>query len=155
ILRDPGRCTYVREEAGKILLGFFEPAGAPWAVDGIPDAFCFDEIAPDWDRMAPWIEQGMQRVPVLLETGIRKLFCGPESFTPDPTYLMGPAPNIANLFVACGFNSLGVLPAGGAGHVMAQWITDGVQPIDIWDVDVRRIQPVQNNRDYVVDRATE
>lgn len=155
ILRDPGRSCYVREETGKILLGFFEPVGKPWALDGIPRDFCFDEIQPDWERMEPWIERGMQRVPVLLETGIRKFFCGPESFTPDHNYLMGRVPYRRNLFVACGFNSLGVVSAGGAGDVMARWINDGVQPIDVWDVDVRRVHPVHNNRSYVLDRAAE
>lgn len=155
ILRDPGRCAYAREEAGKIMLGFFEPGAAPWGVDGIPENFCFDEIQPDWERMEPHIERGMQRLPILLETGIRQFFCGPESFTPDHNYLMGRAPFVENLYVACGFNSLGILSGGGAGYVMAHWIEDGVQPYDIWDVDVRRIQPCHNNKRYVVDRTVE
>lgn len=155
ILRDPGRAAYAREEAGKIMLGFFEPNAAPWAVDGIPEQFCFDEIQPDWDRMEPHIELAMQRLPVLMETGIRQFFCGPESFTPDHNYLMGRAPFVDNLFVACGFNSLGILSGGGAGSVMAHWINDGVQPMDVWDVDVRRIQPSDNNHNFVVDRTRE
>jgi glycine/D-amino acid oxidase-like deaminating enzyme len=155
ILRDPGRGVYAREEAGKIMLGFFEPVAAPWAVDGIPKNFCFDEIQPDWERMEPHIELGMQRLPILFDTGIRQFFCGPESFTPDHNYLMGRAPFKENLFVACGFNSLGILSGGGAGNVMAQWITDGIQPMDIWDVDIRRIQPCHNNKSYVVDRTYE
>jgi len=155
ILRDPGRAVYAREEAGKIMLGFFEPVAAPWAVDGIPEHFCFDEIQPDWERMEPYIERGMERLPILFDTGIRQFFCGPESFTPDHNYLMGRAPFKENLFVACGFNSLGILSGGGAGSVMAQWINDGVQPMDIWDVDIRRIQPCHNNKSYVVDRTVE
>ncbi len=155
ILRDPGRAVYAREEAGKIMLGFFEPVAAPWGVDGIPENFCFDEIQPDWERMEPHIERGMQRLPILLETGIRQFFCGPESFTPDHNYLMGKAPFKESLYLACGFNSLGILSAGGAGHVMAQWINDGVQPMDIWDVDIRRVQPCYNNKSFVVDRTVE
>ncbi len=155
VLRDPGRCAYAREEAGKILLGFFEPAAAPWSMHGIPESFCFDEIQPDWQRMEAHIERGMQRIPVLFDTGIRKFFCGPESFTPDHNYLMGRAPFIDNLFVACGFNSLGIISGGGAGHVMAHWINDGIQPMDIWDVDIRRMQPCHNNKSYVVDRTVE
>lgn len=155
ILRDPGRCAYAREEAGKIMLGFFEPVAAPWAVDGIPENFCFDEIQPDWDRMEPHIMKGMERLPVLMDTGIRQFFCGPESFTPDHNYLMGRAPFVRDLFVACGFNSLGILSGGGAGYVMAHWINDGVQPYDVWDVDVRRVQPCQNNKSFVVDRTVE
>ncbi len=155
ILRDPGRAAYAREEVGKILLGFFEPAAAPWGVDGIPENFAFDEIQPDWERMEPHIQRGMERLPILFDTGIRQFFCGPESFTPDHNYLMGRAPFKENLFVACGFNSLGILSGGGAGHLMAQWINDGVQPMDIWDVDVRRMQPCHNNKSYVVDRTYE
>ena len=155
ILRDPGRGVYAREEAGKILLGFFEPVAAPWATDGIPKDFCFDEIDPDWDRMLPHIEKGMQRLPILNDTGIRQFFCGPESFTPDHNYLIGKVPYTKQLFVACGFNSLGILSGGGAGNVMAQWINDGVQPMDIWDVDIRRMQPCQNNKSFIVDRTIE
>ncbi|MGR8946655.1 MAG: GcvT family protein [Gammaproteobacteria bacterium] len=155
ILRDPGRAAYAREEAGKIMLGFFEPVAAPWAVDGIPESFCFDEIQPDWDRMEPYLELGMERLPILLDSGIRQFFCGPESFTPDHNYLMGKAPNVKNLFVACGFNSLGILSGGGAGKVMADWIADGVQPMDIWDVDIRRMQHSHNNKNFIVDRTVE
>ncbi len=155
ILRDPGRAAYAREEAGKIMLGFFEPSAAPWAVNGIPENFCFDEIQPDWERMEPHIERAMQRLPVLFDTGIRQFFCGPESFTPDHNYLMGKAPFVDKLFVACGFNSLGILSGGGAGQVMAQWIADGVPPMDVWDVDVRRMQPTHNNKRFVVDRTVE
>ncbi len=155
ILRDPGRCAYAREEAGKILLGFFEPNAAPWSEKGIPEDFCFDEIQPDWDRMEPHIETGMQRIPKLFDTGIRQFFCGPESFTPDHNYLMGRAPFIKDLFVACGFNSLGILSGGGAGFVIAQWINDGIQPMDIWDVDIRRIPSCFNNKSFIVDRTKE
>ena len=155
ILRDPGRAAYAREEAGKIMLGFFEPVAAPWAVDGIPKSFCFDEIQPDWERMEPYLENGMARLPILMDSGIRQFFCGPESFTPDHNYLMGRAPYVRNLFVACGFNSLGILSGGGAGKVMADWIADGVQPIDIWDVDIRRMHHFHNNKNYVVDRTVE
>ncbi len=155
ILRDPGRSAYVREEAGKIMLGFFEPVAAPWAVNGIPEGFCFDEIQPDWERMEPHIERGMRRVPKLLETGIRQFFCGPESFTPDHNYLMGKAPYVDNLFVACGFNSLGILSGGGAGQMMAHWIAEGHAPKDVWDVDIRRIRHFHNNKSYIVDRIPE
>ena len=155
ILRDPGRAAYAREEAGKIMLGFFEPVAAPWAVDGIPKEFCFDEIQPDWERMEPYLENAMARLPILMDSGIRQFFCGPESFTPDHNYLMGRAPYVRNLFVACGFNSLGILSGGGAGKVMADWIADGVQPMDIWDVDIRRMHHFHNNKSYVVDRTVE
>jgi 4-methylaminobutanoate oxidase (formaldehyde-forming) len=155
ILRDPGNSAYVREEAGKIMVGLFEPVAKPWGADGIPDDFHFGDIPPDWDRMYPYIEKAMRRVPCLLETGIKLLFCGPESFTPDHNYLMGEAPNLKNFFVAAGFNSLGILSGGGAGFVMAHWIVEGRAPMDVWSVNLRRMHPWQDNDRYLMDRIAE
>ena len=156
ILRDPANCAYIREEGGgKILLGFFEPDGLPWGLDGIPEAFEFDELQPDWERMEPHIEKAMSRLPALIDSGIQLFFCGPESFTPDHNYLMGKAPNVANFFVAAGFNSMGILSGGGAGYVMAHWILDGHPPMDVWDVDLRRTHPFHNNQTYLRDRTGE
>jgi heterotetrameric sarcosine oxidase gamma subunit len=155
ILRDPGRSAYIREEAGKLMVGLFETVAAPWRTEGVPADFSFGEIPPDWERMAPHIERAMQRVPVLAETGIKLLFCGPESFTPDHNYLMGEAPNLRNFYVAAGFNSLGILSGGGVGHVMAAWIVDGQPPMDLWSVNLRRTHPWQDNTRYLADRTVE
>ncbi|MBS0394163.1 MAG: FAD-dependent oxidoreductase [Proteobacteria bacterium] len=155
ILRDPGRSAYIREEAGKIMVGLFEKEAAPWGLDGIPEDFCFGDIPPDWDRMAPYIERAMRRVPILLDTGVKLLFCGPESFTPDHNYLMGEAPNLKNFFVAAGFNSLGILSGGGVGHVMAQWIVDGHPPMDVWSVNIARTHAWQDNDRFLADRTVE
>lgn len=155
ILRDPCNAAYIREEAGKIMLGLFEAEARPWAERGIPEDCSFTELPPDWERMAPYIEKAMRRVPKLNETGIRLLFCGPESFTPDHNYLMGEAPNVRRLFVAAGFNSLGILSGGGVGHVMSQWIANGHPPMDVWSVDIRRMHAWQSNRRYLIDRTVE
>lgn len=155
ILRDPGNAAYIREEAGKIMVGLFEPHARPWGIGGIPEDFSFGEIPPDWERMTPYIERAMRRVPTLLDTGIKLLFCGPESFTPDHNYLMGPAPNLRNFFVAAGFNSLGILSGGGAGQVMAHWIAEGRPPMDVWSVNLRRTHAWQDNDRYLCDRITE
>jgi len=155
ILRDPGRSAYIREEAGKLMVGLFEDVAAPWARDGIPEGFAFGEIAPDWDRMYPYMERAMQRVPRLLETGIKLLFCGPESFTPDHNFLMGEAPELRNLFVAAGFNSLGILSGGGVGYVMSEWIVKGHPPMDVWSVNLRRMHRWQDNDAYLWDRTRE
>jgi heterotetrameric sarcosine oxidase gamma subunit len=155
ILRDPCNGAYIREEAGKIMLGLFEPEARPWGTGGIPEDFCFGDIPPDWDRMYPHIERAMRRVPLLASTGIKLLFCGPESFTPDHNYIMGEAPDLRNFFVAAGFNSLGILSGGGAGFVMAQWIVDGHAPMDVWSVDIRRLHAWQNNSRYLIDRTVE
>jgi len=155
ILRDPGNAAYIREEAGKIMLGFFEPVAKPWGMDGIPENFCFDDIQADWDRMMPYMEKAMQRVPTLMDHGIKLFFCGPESFTPDHNYLMGPAPNLKNFFVAAGMNSLGILSGGGVGMVMSRWITEGQAPDDMWSVDLRRTHAWQDNDRYLQDRMVE
>ena len=155
ILRDPGRSTYIREEAGKLMVGIFEDVARPWNVARIPQDFSFGEIPPDWDRMQAHLERACGRVPVLAETGIKLLFCGPESFTADHNYLMGEAPNLRGFFVAAGFNSLGILSGGGVGHVMAQWIAHGNAPMDVWSVNIRRTHAWQNNRRYLADRIVE
>ena len=155
ILRDPGRSTYIREEAGKLMVGIFEDVGRPWNVAGIPADFAFGEIPPDWERMQPHLERACGRIPVLAETGVKLLFCGPESFTADHNYLMGEAPNLKGFFVAAGFNSLGIVSGGGVGFVMAHWITHGNAPMDVWSVNIRRTQAWQNNPRYLADRVVE
>jgi len=155
ILRDPGRSTYIREEAGKLMVGLFEDVARPWNVAGIPDDFAFGEIPPDWERMAPYLEKACGRVPILAQTGVKLLFCGPESFTADHNYLMGEAPNLRGFFVAAGFNSLGILSGGGVGFVMAHWIAHGNAPLDVWSVNIRRTHAWQNNPRYLADRVVE
>lgn len=155
ILRDPGRAAYIREEAGKLMVGIFEPIAKPWNVEGIPHDFTFGEIPPDWDRMQPYLDNAIKRVPVLADTGIKLLFCGPESFTPDHHYLMGEAPNLKGFFVAAGFNSLGILSGGGVGLVMAHWIVHGHPPMDVWTANIRRTHAWQNNPRYLADRVVE
>jgi len=155
VLVDLDKYAYYREETGGILLGLFEPVAAPWALNGIPKDFSFGEIQPDWDRMMPYIEDAMERTPLLKDTGIHKFFCGPESFTPDLNPMMGLAPELDNFYVAAGFNSLGILLGGGAGKVMAQWIVDGVPNVDITGIDIARMLPFQNTPKYLKDRTVE
>lgn len=155
ILVDPDKYAYYREEVGGILFGIFEPVSAPWALDGIPKNFTFGEIQPDWDRMMPYVEEAMTRIPALENAGIHKFFCGPESFTPDTGPMMGLAPELDNFYVAAGFNSLGILMGGGAGKVMAQWIVDGVPDVDITEIDIARMLPFQNTPKYLKDRTVE
>ena len=109
ILEDPDRFAYYREETGGLMVGLFEPVGAPWSVEGVPDDFSFGHIENDWDRLAPYLELAMEPFPILEQVGIRHLFTGPESFTPDNGSLIGPAPEVENFWVAAGFNSLGIL----------------------------------------------
>jgi glycine cleavage system aminomethyltransferase T/glycine/D-amino acid oxidase-like deaminating enzyme len=155
VLRDPDGCAYFKEDAGKLLVGAFEPVAKPWGMDGIPDDFAFTELPEDWDHFMPILEDAMRRVPALEHIGIRKFFNGPESFTPDDRYHLGEAPELPGFFVAAGFNSIGIQSAGGAGWALAEWIADGRPPMDLWDVDIRRMQPFQNNGRYLRERAGE
>ncbi|MEQ9199032.1 MAG: FAD-dependent oxidoreductase, partial [Rhodospirillales bacterium] len=148
-------CVYWKEDAGKLLIGCFEPVAKPWGMDGIPDDFEFDELPEDYDHFEPILIDAMERAPVLAKTGIRQFFNGPESFTPDDRYLLGPAPEIRNFYVAAGFNSIGIQSSGGAGKVLADWIIDGHAPTDLWDVDIRRVVPFQGNAKYLHDRTVE
>jgi 4-methylaminobutanoate oxidase (formaldehyde-forming) len=155
VLRDPDGCAYYKEDAGKILLGAFEGNARAWGMDGIPDDFSFDELPGDMDHFMPVLEGAMHRVPALQEVGLRKFFCGPESFTPDVRYYLGETPEVRNFFVAAGFNSIGIQSAGGAGKVISEWIVGGHPPMDVADVDIRRVIPFQNNVRYLKQRAPE
>ncbi len=155
VLRVPDECAYYKEDAGKILLGAFEPVSKPWGMDGIPEDFCFDELPEDFDHFQPVLEKAIERLPLLESAGIHTFFNGPESFTPDDRYLLGPAPEVENFFVAAGFNSVGIQSAGGAGKALAEWIVGGEPPFDLWDVDIRRMEPFQGNRTYLKNRVTE
>lgn len=155
ILRNMDAGAYFKEDAGKLLVGGFELNAKPWALDGIPEDFCFDEIAGDMDHFMPVIEGAMARVPRLGLVGIRKFFNGPESFTPDQRYLLGPAPDLKDFWVAAGFNSIGIQSGGGVGMALAHWMTEGHPPFDLWDVDLRRMQPHQNDKTYLRTRTAE
>ena len=155
VLRDYDACTYYKYDAGKLLVGAFEPAAKPWGMDGIAEDFCFDEIAGDFDHFEPVLHDAMHRMPALQAAGIQKFFCGPESFTPDVRYHLGRAPELDNCFVSAGLNSIGLQSAGGIGKVMAEWIRDGHPPVDLWEVDVRRNMRFQGNRKYLRERVSE
>jgi 4-methylaminobutanoate oxidase (formaldehyde-forming) len=155
VLRDADACSYFKEDAGKLLVGWFEPRAKPWGGNGIPDSFAFDQLPADLGHIEPLIAQAMQRVPVLESAGVQVFFNGPESFTPDDRYLLGEAPELRGLYVAAGFNSIGIQSAGGAGKVLADWILDGHPPFDLWDVDIRRCAPFQRNKRYLRDRTVE
>ena len=155
VMRDPDNCAYFKEDAGKLLVGWFEPVAKPWGMQGIPESFCFDSLPDDLEHIEPLLASAMQRLPALAHTGINLFFNGPESFTPDDRYLLGETPEVRNLFVAAGFNSIGIQSAGGAGKVLADWMLDGHPPMDLWDVDIRRTLPFQRNKRYLRDRTTE
>ncbi|MCT8329329.1 GcvT family protein [Albidovulum sediminis] len=155
VLEDPKTYTYYREEVGGLMLGLFEPGAAPWKLDGIPEDFAFGEIEPDWNRVGPHLEKAYGRVPSALNVGVRKLFCGPESFTPDLAPLVGPTPELRNCYVACGMNSLGILNGAGIGKVLAHWIVDGTPPVDVTAMNVNRFTRNEATRAFRRDRGPE
>ncbi|HET7504557.1 MAG TPA: FAD-dependent oxidoreductase [Kofleriaceae bacterium] len=155
VLEDPASYGYFREEVGGLMIGLFEPVCAPWNVSGVPDDFSFGEIQPDWDRMAGYVETAMRRVPIAMNAGVRKMFCGPESFTPDLQPCVGEAPELRNYFVAAGLNSIGILTGGGLGRVVAHWIVHGRPDVDVTGFHVDRLHAYQANPEYRRTRTVE
>ncbi|TPN42233.1 FAD-dependent oxidoreductase [Mesorhizobium sp. B1-1-6] len=155
VLRVPDECAYYKEDAGKMMLGAFEPVAKPWGMDGIREDFCFDQLPEDMDHFEPILEMGVNRMPMLATAGIHTFFNGPESFTPDDRYYLGEAPELRGYWMATGYNSIGIVSSGGAGMALAQWINDGEAPFDLWEVDIRRAQPFQKNRRYLKERVSE
>lgn len=156
VMRDHDKCAYYKPDAGSLLVGAFEKHAVAWGQDGIPDDFSFDELEGHLEeQLMPVLEDAMERVPMLQETGWRKFFCGPESFTPDDQFHVGEAPEVRNYFVAAGLNSIGIQSAGGLGKALAEWIVEGHPPLDLWGNDIRRMHPFQGTQHYIQTRVTE
>jgi glycine cleavage system aminomethyltransferase T/glycine/D-amino acid oxidase-like deaminating enzyme len=155
VIEDPDNYGYYRPEGDGMLVGLFEPVGAPWSLDGVARDFSFGKLPPDWERMEPFLGPALARIPCLAETGVRTFFCGPESFTADVRPLIGPAPELDGYFVAAGLNSLGILSGGGVGSVVAQWIVDGVPPVDTAHIAVDRTASYESSRRFRKERTVE
>ena len=155
VIRDMDGYIYIKEEVGGLLIGGFEPNAKPWGGDGIPEGFEFALFDEDWDQFDIFLQNGIQRVPSLETAEVRQLLVGPESFTPDNRYIVGEAPTVDRLFVAAGFNSIGIQSAGGVGMALAEWIVDGAPNYDLNDIDIGRFHPYQTNGNYLHDRTTE
>ncbi|MDC0195252.1 FAD-dependent oxidoreductase, partial [Alphaproteobacteria bacterium] len=157
VLRDYNNCLYIKEDAGKLLVGIFEPNAKPafMETNRVPNDFSFAELPEDFDHFEPYLLNAMKRIPSLESTGIRKFFNGPESFTPDTNYLLGETPEIKNFFVCCGFNSIGIVSAGGAGKVTAEWMmNDGISE-DIFKLDISRFEKFHSETKFITERVTE
>lgn len=175
IIEDPSSYTYIRPEGtlfmlvitlishifithslgAGLMVGLFEPVAAAWNIKKIPSEFSFGEIEPDWERMAPYVEKAMNRVPATLKVGVKKFFCGPESFTPDLQPIVGEAPELKNYFVAAGLNSIGILTGGGMGRLLAHWIYHGKPDMDVTPFNIDRLHKFQANPDYRAARVVE
>ena len=155
VVRVPDECTYYKEDAGKLMVGAFEPKAKPWGGGGIDDDHAFVTLPEDMDHFEPILANAINRVPLLETAGIQLFFNGPESFTPDVKYYLGEAPEVKNVYVAAGFNSIGIQSSGGAGLVLAKWIKNGHPPMDVTGMDIRRIHPFQSVKNYVRERVSE
>lgn len=157
VLGNPDERAYYKEDAGKLLVGFFEAVARPWPPKGeeIPKEFSFAELPGDLEHIEPQLDLAFRRVPALKDVGIKLFFCGPESFTSDSRPLMGPTAEVRGLYVAAGFNSYGILSSGGAGKAMAAWMMDGLPPLAMTSMHAQRVMPFQANTRYIEDRVVE
>ena len=156
ILRDPDGYTYMKEEVGGLVVGGFEPVAKPWvAPDELPYPFEFQLLDEDWDHFEILMDSALHRVPALNETGIKKFYNGPESFTPDNQFVLGEAPEVRGMYVAAGFNSVGIASAGGAGRALAEWIVAGEPQSDLVGVDIRRFASFNANTQWLRARVGE
>jgi len=154
-LRDPDRRTYFKEEVGGLVMGGYEPNPQGWVTGDIPPNWEFRLFDDDYDHFSQHLEQAIARVPALEKTGVKQMINGAESFTPDGNFILGPAPECANMFVGAGFNAFGIASGGGAGWVLADWVMRGEAPLDLWAVDIRRFSEMHRNRDWVATRTME
>jgi len=153
-MRDPDLLVYYREEVGGLIAGGYERQPAPWALDGIPKNFSHKLLEPDWERFTPLMENAIKRVPELERAEVIMLLNGPEGFTPDGEYLLGPT-RVKGFWVAAAFCAHGLAGAGGIGKVMAEWIVEGHPEWDMWRLDVRRFGANYASQNYVVARTVE
>ncbi len=154
-VRDPDRFTYFKEEVGGLVMGGYETNPIAWTTGDVPDDFEFQLFDDDWDHFEQHMVQAIARVPALEMTGVKQMINGPESFTPDGNFILGSAPQCANMFVGAGFNAFGIASGGGAGWVLAEWAMAGEAPMDLWVVDIRRFSGLHEDRDWVCERTLE
>ncbi len=157
VLRDYNNCLYIKEDAGKFLIGIFEPNAKPAFTKNhkVPEDFSFSELPEDFDHFEPYLMHSINRIPDIENVGIRKFFNGPESFTPDSNYLLGETPEVKNFFVCCGFNSIGIVSAGGAGKITAEWMINGGVNEDVFSLDISRFEKFHSQTNFIVERAAE
>ena len=153
-LRDPDNLIYFRTEVGGLVMGGYERNPAPWALDGVPDGFDAALLPEDWDRFDEILQNSIMRVPAMESAEVRKLFNGPEAFTPDGEFILGES-EVPGFWVAAGFCAHGLAGAGGIGWQMAEWIAEGEPGLDLWHMDIRRFGGQYRSQRYTLARATE
>src|SRR5262245_14829715 len=153
-MRDPSLLVYFRGESGGLLMGGYERDPAPWGLDGIPADFNGQLLQEDWDRFAELMTNAIVRVPELETAEVVKLVNGPEAFTPDGEFILGPG-DVRGFWVAAGFCAHGLAGAGGMGQLVAEWIVEGIPSLDVWEMDSRRFGRHYTSRDYTLARTVE
>jgi 4-methylaminobutanoate oxidase (formaldehyde-forming) len=153
-MRDPSLLVYYRPESGGLVMGGYERDPAPWSLDGIPPDFNGKLLEPDWDRFEPLMTNAIVRTPALKDSGVIRLVNGPEAFTPDGEFILGPT-EVRGFWVAAGFCAHGLAGAGGMGRLVAEWIVEGKPGLDAWEMDSRRFGRHYISREYTLARTTE
>ena len=154
-IRDPDRLTYFKEEVGGLVMGGYEPNPIAWTTGDVPSDFQFKLFDDDWEHFEQHLTAAIARIPALETAGVKQMINGPESFTPDGNFILGAAPECANMYVGAGFNAFGIASGGGAGWVLAEWAMAGEAPMDLWVVDIRRFSAMHRDRDWVKTRTLE
>jgi glycine cleavage system aminomethyltransferase T/glycine/D-amino acid oxidase-like deaminating enzyme len=153
-MRDPSLLVYFRPESGGLIMGGYERHCAPWGLDGIPADFNSRLLEEDWPRFEELMENAVVRVPSLAEMEVVKLINGPEAFTPDGEFILGPS-DVRGFWVAAGFCAHGLAGAGGMGKLVAEWIVDGTPSLDVWHMDSRRFGAAYRSPEYTLSRTKE
>ena len=153
-MRDPSLLVYFRPESGGLIMGGYERHCAPWSLDGIPPDFNGKLLEEDWPRFEELMQNAIVRVPSLEEMEVVKLINGPEAFTPDGEFILGPS-DVRGFWVAAGFCAHGLAGAGGMGQLVAEWIVEGTPSLDVWHMDSRRFGAAYRSREYTLARTTE
>ncbi len=153
-MRDPSLLVYYRPESGGLVMGGYERDPAPWGLDGIPADFNGRLLEPDWDRFEPLMTNAMVRTPSIKDSEVVRLVNGPEAFTPDNEFILGPS-EVRGFWVAAGFCAHGLAGAGGMGRLVAEWIVDGRPGLDAWEMDSRRFGRQYISREYTLARTRE
>jgi 4-methylaminobutanoate oxidase (formaldehyde-forming) len=154
-IRDPDRRTYFKEEVGGLVFGGYEPDPVAWTTGDVPADWEFRLFDDDWEHFEQHMDAAIGRIRVLEKAGIKKMINGPESFTPDGNFILGRAPECANMYVGAGFNAFGIASGGGAGWVLAEWTVSGEAPFDLWVVDINRFSELHRDRNWVAERTLE
>jgi 4-methylaminobutanoate oxidase (formaldehyde-forming) len=155
VIRDPDNLFYCREDVGAFLIGGFETDPKPWSIEGVPWNFTQELLPGEWELFEGIMEGAMQRIPILNEAEVIELINGPDAFTPDGYYALGPVPGLRGFYVAAGGSDNGIAGGGGVGKLMAEWILEGETSIDTHEMDVRRFGPHLADKSFLVEQCRE